>query len=662
MLHNGSSLSSSKPAFPVKWNKGVLKSELLRHSIFAGNDSSGSSKIEVGTYVGTKKALSEVFGLVNKTYTSFFDVNGFEPSLPLPIASLEEKRHRFQFQPPGSDGFPPHLSMEPRTNELKLFDISRLAATAPIVPEIIPEKILGFLYDEPNQKSFARIEAVNKHLFEERRDIGKASNIGTRKDWYSDEVYAQQQFTGVNPTSIRAASDDWVRQFKAAASAQENGAAMKVLDSGSLFIQDYSYFRKFVGAKPTSPLQSDDGKRWGCAAVSLFQLTSAGKLHPIAIILDYKENITKSVTIFNKRLSPTDSKRSEATDWPWRYAKMCTQVSDWHAHELGAHLTHTHLIEEAIIVASHRTIPEDHPVFEILSPHWLNTLPLNAAARAELIPLVIYDIDGMTGKQTASFVMAQYESFDFVAGYIPHDLERRGFKIEDLESKKLHNYVYAKNMYLMWNALRKFVTNILRPHYPADSTVAGDHYLQSWVEEIQSPQGANIPSFPTIQTFESLVDAVTMCIHIASPQHTAVNYLQNYYQSFVPNKPSSLFRPLPQSLDELQDFTEQDVLDSLPVKHPRAWLLASHLPYLLSSEVADDQSLLEYALSIKGLADSAHEDGEKVRDGNGRAAEEFYEDLVRLEGKFNDNALMVDDRTVLYTVMAPQETAVSILI
>jgi hypothetical protein len=67
LLHHGSSLPSSKPGFPVKWNKGVLKSELLRHSIFAGNDPSGASKIEVGTYVGTKKAISEVFELVNKT-------------------------------------------------------------------------------------------------------------------------------------------------------------------------------------------------------------------------------------------------------------------------------------------------------------------------------------------------------------------------------------------------------------------------------------------------------------------------------------------------------------------------------------------------------------------------------------------------------------------
>lgn len=214
----------------------------------------------------------------------------------------------------------------------------------------------------------------------------------------------------------------------------------------------------------------------------------------------------------------------------------------------------------------------------------------------------------------------------------------------------------------MWNTLRKFVSTILRPHYPADSTVARDHYLQSWVEEIQSPQGANIPTFPALQTFESLVDAVTMCIHIASPQHTAVNYLQDYYQSFVPNKPPSLLRPLPQSQSELQDLTEQDLIDSLPVKEPRVWLLASHLPYLLSSVVADDQSLLEYALSMKGVANSGNEDGEKKVDGMARAAEEFYEDLVRLEGKFNDNALLVDDRTVLYTVMAPEETAVSILI
>ena len=67
----------------------------------------------------------------------------------------------------------------------------------------------------------------------------------------------------------------------------------------------------------------------------------------------------KSVTIFNKRMSPSDSTSGEKDDWPWRYAKTCAQVTDWMRHELTVHLTLSHLVEEAIIVATNRTIPMD---------------------------------------------------------------------------------------------------------------------------------------------------------------------------------------------------------------------------------------------------------------------------------------------------------------
>ena len=64
----------------------------------------------------------------------------------------------------------------------------------------------------------------------------------------------------------------------------------------------------------------------------------------------------------------------------------------------------------------------------------------------------------------------------------------------------------------------------------ADAQVNGDPDLQRWSEEMQAPVqkgGANIASFPTLHTLNDLIDCVTICIHIASPQHTAVNYLQN---------------------------------------------------------------------------------------------------------------------------------------
>jgi len=65
---------------------------------------------------------------------------------------------------------------------------------------------------------------------------------------------------------------------------------------------------------------------------------------------------------------------------------MCVQVSDWNLYELTVHLTETHLVEEAVIVAAHRTLPVDDIVYRLLAPHWLETLPLNAAARSALIP------------------------------------------------------------------------------------------------------------------------------------------------------------------------------------------------------------------------------------------------------------------------------------
>lgn len=73
--------------------------------------------------------------------------------------------------------------------------------------------------------------------------------------------------------------------------------------------------------------------------------------------------------------------------------------------------------------------------------------------------------------------------------------------------------------------------------------------------------------------------------------------------------------------------------------------------------MADDQSLLEYALSVRGVAGESDGTGEREE-----VAGRFYEELVALEGSVNEIALGVDDRTVLYRVLAPERTAVSILI
>lgn len=219
----------------------------------------------------------------------------------------------------------------------------------------------------------AGLEARMARLRRAKKNVGTVPSVANRPDWYTDSIFAQQSFTGCNPTSITRASDEWITRFKQSATDQNNEGMSTLLQTvapAQMFIQDYSYFRSAVGSLPDSALRSDDGKRFGCAAVTLFHLTSSGDLHPLAIVLDYRGSMVGSVVVFNKRLSPADPKTSEATDWPWRYAKMCHQVSEWTHHQLVVHLNDCHFVQEAIIVSAQRSFPADHIVHTLLEPHW----------------------------------------------------------------------------------------------------------------------------------------------------------------------------------------------------------------------------------------------------------------------------------------------------
>ncbi len=266
-------------------------------------------------------------------------------------------------------------SKDEKNGLLQIFNAERLIdTTIALLPDELQPKILAaYLFGQPIGKTMAGIEARMAALRRAHKNIGTEASIANRKDWFSDAVFAQQSFTGPNPTSITQASVEWIERFKNAAKLQKKEDSYVLLESApetSFFIQDYSYFRDAANAPPDAILKSDDGKRFGCAAVTLFQLSPEGNLHPLAIIIDYRVSIENSVVIFNQRLSPSSPTVTEEKDWPWRYAKMCSQVSDWTRHECQVHLTDCHFVEEATIVAAQRSFTADHVVYSLLEPHW----------------------------------------------------------------------------------------------------------------------------------------------------------------------------------------------------------------------------------------------------------------------------------------------------
>jgi hypothetical protein len=291
---------------------------------------------------------------------------------------------------------------------------------------------------------------------------------------------------------------------------------------------------------------------------------------------------------------------------------------------------------------------------------WKSSLPLQlhrinlpkARLRSNLFSLV-----GMKDKQPLELIKYFYKTFDFVGGYIPKDLPNRGFPLEELDHEKHRNYVYAKNMNLMWATIRKFVKSMLSVKYTNNKDVVDDPYIEAWCSETQTK--GQITTFPSIKTVDELIDACTMCIHIASPQHTAVNYLQNFYHVFIPSKPPALWHEPPPSLGDLMKYTEQDVLKSFPVNHQREWLLATQIPWLLSFKAADEHSLLKYSQQLYNLVRKSTSDTDRRTKA---IAEEFYGDLRKLVIAFNENSQAMTRGTVPYVVMDPASTAVSILI
>jgi hypothetical protein len=314
------------------------------------------------------------------------DTFNFEPTVPSPL-TMQQKRQFFAFTD-GSDNYHPHLNLagnvpaakkeasEVQKSTLSITDIfnqMRLLQLASLLPTLVPQTFLSkialpvvgvtadawfgkmgtpdagvWLQDVENYNRKMRAKWIHKDIFD-------LPNVGDLEDWYSDARFAQQHFTGTNPTTIERASEQWIAHFTKASKdpadkkAQETIMALTYSSKESLYMQDYSYFRKAAGMDESAVIKceyeetyKEDGKtktrkgyRYGCASVCLFFLNDAGTLQPLAIVIDWRGSADKSVTIYNRELIKRDPNlRSldaeadkdgktvdEAHDWGWRYGE-----------------------------------------------------------------------------------------------------------------------------------------------------------------------------------------------------------------------------------------------------------------------------------------------------------------------------------------------------
>lgn len=367
------------------------------------------------------------------------------------------------------------------------------------------------------------------------------------RDFEQDEVFAWMRIAGPNPVMIQRVTK-LDKRFPVSdplyASAIPGDTLEAAGQEGRLFLADYRLLENAQDG--TYP----HGQKYLHAPLALFALDPESRhLRPIAIQCGQQPGRENPI------FSPKDGNG-------WLMAKTVVQIADGNMHELVTHLARTHLFLEPFVVATHRQLAKNHPLYFLLTPHFDGTLAINEAAHRFLIADK-GPVDKLTGAQiqdSQRIAVQAVQTYSFNDQMLPKALQVRG--VDDLETFPV--YPYRDDSLLYWKVIHQWVGDYIGIYYKSNRDVLEDAELEAWHRELVSHSGGRISGFGQqegIKTIEALVDALTLIVFTASVQHAAVNFPQYDLMSYTPNIPLAGYAPAP---IRKQGLTREHFLEMLP--------------------------------------------------------------------------------------------------
>ncbi|PPE00752.1 hypothetical protein GOBAR_DD02254 [Gossypium barbadense] len=255
-------------------------------------------------------------------------------------------------------------------------------------------------------------------------------------------------------------------------------------------------------------------------------------------------------------------------------------------------------IELSLPGASPRLVlPQDTLLWEFAKFHVASndtayhqlTLHINALARAIFLNAGgILETLLFTGEYSMELSSHLYKEWRFDKQALPEDLLEKMFEVDAEVELFLEDYPYAKDGIEIWTAIETWVTEYCNVFYLNDNDVKEDEEIQEWWNEIKTRGHKDrTEGWYNINTFESLVKALTTLIWITSGLHAAVNFGQYGYGGWPPNRPMLLRKFLPRDEKEMEDmdimkFMEEMLPDKFQMK------LAIAVMDLLSRHTSDE--------------------------------------------------------------------------
>jgi arachidonate 15-lipoxygenase len=433
--------------------------------------------------------------------------------------------------------------------------IERLEATTP--------GVLTLQLDEL-EKRFGRLtdpmdyEGLTAHLHTPPHLAGNAS-YGA--NWDDDATFAWQRLAGPNPMSLERPDDAGFATIQAKLQLTDAhvqnvlGDTTATVDgarrAGLLSLTDY-WMLNTPGPLPCSV---KDGRQ-----TSLPAPVGAFVWHPTRKVL-----LPAAIRLGQDATAPL---ATPSTDGSWAVAKAMYSVADFHYHEMVVHLMGVHFLQEGIAVATHRSLPPQHPVYALLVPHLRYLLFNNFAGREFLVEEHGY-VDKIMSADlvhgSLELVKRGYTHFHFDHLDVPLAIGKRGM----MSQTGLPDFPYRDDALLIWAAIDTWTRSYIAAYYRDDAAVANDTELHRWCTEMVGQDGARLNGFPEQFTCtDRLANALSRLIFLASAQHSAVNFSQQASMSIVPNMPGACFDSSARTL--------MDMLPPLATAHTQVeaiWLL-----------------------------------------------------------------------------------------
>ena len=252
---------------------------------------------------------------------------------------------------------------------------------------------------------------------------------------------------------------------------------------------------------------------------------------------------SKSLTPISIRVSGHDGPSTYfvPTDPAWLYALQAAKVSITVWGIWLGHVYHWHIVTAAMQMTMYNTLPDDHPIYELLEPQSHHLIGFD-----DVLLLVWKQIGPPTSLTNPRRYLRLTDRFaqgrDFFDDDPKATLARFGLEESDFSlDAPWDKYPLVGHLLTIWDATEAYVRVFVEETYPDDASVAADIFLQSWVKKSAHKRKGNLRGLPRMTCRRALHDVLTSLIYrITVHGVTRLNPSLNPAQTFVANYPPCL--------------------------------------------------------------------------------------------------------------------------